>query len=394
MTGRDRVKAALTFAKPDRAPRDLWALPYVALFQKDELDALAEKYPMDVGASRISPGLSDQALQATATAGHYTDEWGSVWYVGEPGVIGEVKEPALADWSALATFRPPWHLVRERDLSHANRACEKSDKFMLSDVAARPFERLQFLRGSENLFVDLGYGTAKVRQLLEMVHEFYLEDVRSWCGSNVDGIVFMDDWGSNHALLIDPRTWREMFKPLYRDYCDLIHAAGKFVFFHTDGHTEAILGDLIEVGVDAINAQLFTMDIEGLARKYKGWVTFWGEIDRLTYDPALRDTTSRWLDTPMIVGSLHVFSKSSLQKGPRCGSLSSCSRCSIGRWAARPSQPTRSAISSPALCTRSSSSPVANVYQVWVPWMMPLARTSGSRRWSNNSQQRQYTVPR
>jgi len=70
------------------------------------------------------------------------------------------------------------------------------------------------------------------------------------------------------------------FKPLYRDYCDLIHAAGKFVFFHSDGHIQAVYDDLIEVGVNAVNSQLFCMDIESLAAQYKGKITFWGEMDR------------------------------------------------------------------------------------------------------------------
>ncbi len=280
MTGRERVKAALTFANPDRPPRNLWTLPYVRLFQKDQLAAMEEKYPMDIGASQLGPGWSDEVAQATAKKGRYIDDWGSGWHVCEAGVIGEVKEPALPDWSALDTFQPPWHLIRKRDLSYVNRLCEKSDQFMLSDVTARPFERLQFLRGSENLFLDLGYGTAELHKLLEMVHQFYLEDIQQWCQSNVDAVFLMDDWGSARQLLINPQTWRQLFKPLYKEYCDLIHAAGKFVFFHTDGYTQAIFGDLIEVGMDAINSQLFIMDIEELARKYKGQVTFWGELDR------------------------------------------------------------------------------------------------------------------
>lgn len=279
MTGRERVQAALTFSKPDRPPRDLWALPYVSLFRKDELDAVLEAYPMDIQASQRSPGQADTSL-VTAQVGSYVDEWGSVWYLAEPGVVGEVKGPALADWAALTSFQPPWELIRNRDLAHINRLADESDRFVLSDVTARPFERLQFLRGTQNLFIDIAYGTAEVRTLLEMVHEFYLEDVKGWCQTNVDGIVFMDDWGTSQTLLINPSTWREMFKPLYRDYCDLMHAAGKFAFFHTDGNTSAIYGDLIEVGIDAINSQLFVMDIETLAREYKGKVTFWGEIDR------------------------------------------------------------------------------------------------------------------
>ncbi len=194
MTGRERVKAAITFSGPDRVPRDLWALPYVTLFRKAEFDALVHEYPLDIGASQTSPGWNDHAVALTATVGRYTDDWGSVWSIGEPGVIGEVKQPALADWSRLDTFQPPWHLVRDRDLSYVNRACDKSAQFMLSDVTARPFERLQFLRGSENLYLDLGYGTAELRTLLHMVHDFYLEDIAGWCQSNVDGIVFMDDW--------------------------------------------------------------------------------------------------------------------------------------------------------------------------------------------------------
>ena len=280
MTGRERVKACLSFAHPDRVPRDLWSLPYVKLFQKDDLDAVAREYPPDVGTAWLKSDWLADVSRRIGKAGVYADEWGSVWHVGEPGIIGEVKEPALADWSNLAGFRPPWHLVRERDFSYANSTCDESDLFILSETTARPFERLQFVRGTENLFVDIAYGTPELRRLLEMVHEFYLEDVESWCRSNVDGVLFMDDWGSARALLIDPAVWRELFKPLYRDYCEIIHAAGKSAFFHTDGCIEAIFDDLVELGVDAVNSQLFVMDIEQLARDYKGKMTFWGEIDR------------------------------------------------------------------------------------------------------------------
>jgi uroporphyrinogen-III decarboxylase len=155
---------------------------------------------------------------------------------------------------------------------------------MLSDVTARPFERMQFLRGTENLYLDIGYGTAEFQKLLNMVHEYYLEDIESWCKSNVDGIFFMDDWGSKNSLLINPQMWREVFKPLYKDYCDIIHAADKFTFFHSDGHTEAVFADFVEVGIDAINSQLFTMDIEKLSQ-YKGKIVFWGEIDRQNIMP-------------------------------------------------------------------------------------------------------------
>ncbi len=280
MTGRERVRAAIKFERPDRIPRDIWPLPYVTLFQKAELEKLKAEYPMDIGASQASPGWGDAVVEATSTAGSYTDDWGSVWQVGEPGVVGEVKKPALEDWADLAHFRAPWHLIEDRDKDFVDASCEASDLFMLSDIVARPFERLQFLRGSQNLFYDIGEDRQEMHDLLALIHEYYLADIAWWCKTKVDGIFFMDDWGTNSSLLIDPRTWRKIFKPLYKEYCDLIHASGKFTFFHSDGNTEAIIGDLVEIGIDVLNTQLFCMDIEELGRKYRGKITFWGEIDR------------------------------------------------------------------------------------------------------------------
>jgi uroporphyrinogen decarboxylase len=90
----------------------------------------------------------------------------------------------------------------------------------------------------------------------------------------------MDDWGSQNNLLISPDIWRKIFKPLYRDYCEIAHATGKFAFMHSDGCISCIYEDLIDAGVDALNSQLFTMDMNYLEKISKGKISFWGEIDR------------------------------------------------------------------------------------------------------------------
>lgn len=285
MTSRERVLATLAHTPPDRAPRDLWVLPYVTLFRNQELAALLQKYPPDIDSPELSPGSNNRDLERVARAGTYTDEWGSVWHVAEPGVVGEVKEPVLSDWSRLSHFVPPPHTHTPADWDHVNRACGASSRYMLSGVCARPFERLQFLRGTENLYIDLAYNTPEVRTLISIVHEYYREEVTRWSRSAVDGIMLMDDWGSNTSLLIHPDMWREVFKPIYKEYCEIIHGAGKAVFFHSDGNIQAIYPDLIEVGVDALNSQLFCMNIEELGARYRGKITFWGEIDRQSVLP-------------------------------------------------------------------------------------------------------------
>lgn len=49
---------------------------------------------------------------------------------------------------------------------------------------------------------------------------------------------------------------------------------------HSDGFILDIYEDLIDAGVNAINSQLFLMDLSEVAQKAKGRITFWGEIDR------------------------------------------------------------------------------------------------------------------
>ena len=106
-----------------------------------------------------------------------------------------------------------------------------------------------------------------------------------WAKTDVHGVQFMDDWGSQTALLISPARWRELFKPLYREYAAILRKAGKYVFFHSDGHIRAILPDLIEIGVSALNSQLYCMDIEEIGSTFAGKITFWGELDRQHIQP-------------------------------------------------------------------------------------------------------------
>jgi hypothetical protein len=117
-------------------------------------------------------------------------------------------------------------------------------------------------------------------KVLAEIHSFYMKELEFWVSTDVDSIGFMDDWGSQWQLLIPPPIWRELFKPLYKDYCDLMHANGKFAFMHSDGYITEVYPDIIEVGVNALNSQLFVMDIAELGRQFKGKITFWGEIDR------------------------------------------------------------------------------------------------------------------
>lgn len=279
MDSRTLVYKTLEFDHPERIPRDLWVLPWAEDHYSKELADIRARFPNDLTGA---PGCFTRPPRTVGDAykvGTYVDEWGCIFTNRQQGVIGEVKEARIKTWEDLDGFQPPEETLSV-DVEQVNAFCRSTDRFVQSGCCPRPFERLQFLRSSQQFYLDLGEQPAELFVLIDKVHQHFLKELEIWAHTEVDTLNFMDDWGAQRALLISPRMWRQIFKPLYKEYIDLAHAHGKKIFMHSDGYTADIIPDLIELGLDALNSQLFTMDIESLGRQFKGKLTFWGEIDR------------------------------------------------------------------------------------------------------------------
>ena len=286
-TPREIVLRALDFETPPRLPRDLWTLPWARMHHPRAVDELERRYPSDFDTTRYFYRPSVRARGDPYEAGESTDAWGCVFRNIQPGLIGEVEAPILGDWDAARVYQPPYEQLPEkgsREWSDARDAINAfyagTDRFVFANIHPQPWERYQFLRGTENALVDVLMPDQGLSALLRTIHDFYLTEFELWCSADVDAIALADDWGAQERLLIHPEIWRELFKPLYRDYADAARAAGKRVFLHSDGHIAEIYPDLIEIGIDAVNSQLFCMDMAHLADIAKGRITFWGEIDR------------------------------------------------------------------------------------------------------------------
>lgn len=273
MTSRELVKNALTFKECPRTPIDIH-------------DTYGPDYTYGLG--RIS-GVP------YAAKGVRLDNWGCEWIAAEDGVAGEVKNPLIKERKDLKNFTPPFDVLDEADLSKVNICCKNSDKFMMPCWGAdyNLFERMQWLRGTEQLYVDMALEDPIFFELLEVCHDYYIRQAKLWAKTDIDGMFIADDWGTQNSLLISPVKWREYFKPLYKEYCDIAHASGKLVMMHSDGYTRDIFDDLSEIGVNAVNSQLFCMNIEEIADKYHHKLAFWGEIDRQNILPFKTSTECR-----------------------------------------------------------------------------------------------------
>lgn len=267
-----------------RAPRQLGYLPWAYFNYPQELKRILATFPDDI-AYAGGVVLKKAAVRAKGDmheVGTATDAWGCEFVNIQRGIIGEVKNPLVTDdeWEDADNVHIPEELL-SFDVKDVNDwiAKNRNGKFLFGGCCPRPFEQLQFIRGTENLYMDLMYRPKKLMDFIEKMHDFYCRHVEKWSQTDCDAITFMDDWGSQRSLLISPKLWDELFAPMYRKYIEIAHNHGKKVFMHSDGYTMAIIPRLIDMGLDALNTQIFCMGPENL-KQFKGKITFWGEIDR------------------------------------------------------------------------------------------------------------------
>jgi len=80
--------------------------------------------------------------------------------------------------------------------------------------------------------------------------------------------------------MIAPAKWRSFFKPAYHALFAKVKAAGRDVWYHSDGNILEIIPDLIEAGVEVVNPQVGANGLEELRRVCQGKICVDLDLDR------------------------------------------------------------------------------------------------------------------
>ena len=278
MTSRERVHRAVFFKKPDRIPLQHGVLPAALLRHGQALCDLLEEYPSDVHSGTWTVPSPDKLHVSYRRAGG-TDEWGCTWANHVDGILGQVVGHPLADWSRFKGYKFPAHTSPEQIEAFQKRLTAKHETHVLGGDF-NLFERMQWLRGYEQVLIDIATGTPEAYELRDALTEWAAEEFRTWVTTESDGISLSDDWGTQTALMIRPDQWRRFFFPSYRLFCEIAHQAGKVVHFHSDGMVWEIMQDLIDAGVDVLNVQQHMIGLERIADRFAGRVCFRTDLDR------------------------------------------------------------------------------------------------------------------
>lgn len=183
--------------------------------------------------------------------------------MSDPSRIAHVRASAkrLADENQYAIMATPWLLF--------------------------PFERAHAMQGLEPFLLNMAMNPEFAKALMERIADYckqlmghFLEEL----GDNVDIIKIGDDLGTQNSLMMSPKMYRDMLKPIHADFISFIKARTQAkVLFHSCGDVAPLIGDFIDIGVDILNPiQTSTGSISDLPKLKKQFgknMVFCGAID-------------------------------------------------------------------------------------------------------------------
>ncbi len=271
MNPRERMLAALNFQPVDIVPLQIHPSPAGLYEHGQKLLDLMRACGHDFG------NQSDLALPTVPAEdfdpdGRYhtvrTDEWGTTWEHRLYGVWGYRIGYPLADISKLDGYRfPLFERLEGAALAKARADGEKHrQRYFHLGGGASIFETMQSLRPFEDVLIDITHDTPEINRLADRLMEYNAAILANALAAGVDAVSVGDDFGTQQALMLSPRTWRRFFLPRYQALFEPIKQAGKRVFFHSCGKIDTILTDLRAAGADAIWPQLPLYDLPSLAR--------------------------------------------------------------------------------------------------------------------------------
>ncbi len=248
----------------------------------------AAPYDMFVGWQPAGTAAPLDPVTLLTQDAEWVDEWGTGWQHAAGGSGASPTTFPIRTWDDLE----PWLAARMPDPRAAGRfdaalpvaADAGRTHYLVGTTHQALWERYAQLRGMEAAFEDLLIGGRESTRLLDALVEYQVALVERW-GSleGVDALFLTDDWGSQQSLLISPATWRRVFAPRYRRIFDAVHDQDLDVIFHSCGNVAAIMGDLVDLGVDVIDPlQSEALDLAWVAREFGGRVAFAGGLPEQT----------------------------------------------------------------------------------------------------------------
>ena len=300
LSSKERAMTAIAHQEPDRVPIDLWVADEVKQDLVEyfgcDYDQLVERVGIDFRVHR-GPSYAGLELQKFPD-GTTSDLWGvrrrAVTY-GQGKRTGTYKELAVSPLAPMTTVceieaYAGWPSADWWDYSHIVEECRRYPGKCIVFAGDRLDRTAQlkpamYLRGVEQILMDLALHPALVECIIEHITAYYLEyNERVFQAARGQFDIFMmgDDFGTQTGLFMSVKMWERYFERGFRQYIELAHQYGFKVMHHTCGAIEPLIPKFIDAGLDILQSlqpRAAGMDLERLKEKYGRSLAFQGSMD-------------------------------------------------------------------------------------------------------------------
>ena len=315
MNSRERVLCALNHEAPDRTPlfvgtsgvtsvlgpgyprlRQHLGLPEVVtrwLSKPLQYVWMDEDILQQLGSDgrAVMPGPTASPWRREVSPDGLIDDWGCPWQRAPGSEYFEVREAPLSKATIQDLEKYPWPNLmppeRFAGLADRCRAIQEAGYACVLMTGVTLFEQACLMRGLSECLMDLASDPEFYLALQDRIKSLALPYLKELCrqvGPYVDVLVTGDDLGAQDSTLMAPATYRRFIKPHEAEVLATIKQATRAkIFFHSCGNIRALIGDLVEIGVDLLNpiqVSAGTMaDTAALKKEFGDRLSFCGGID-------------------------------------------------------------------------------------------------------------------
>jgi uroporphyrinogen decarboxylase len=296
-----RLEKTINHIKPDRPPLDVWLTEKILTKLKKHLGVMDTEDVLQFLGTDFRPviigppgGISSEYkwLEFIVTSetfsiqdyfskcigeNIYEDEWGVRIKTTNNNASWYYESHPLADLTLNNLIVPD--LSKPGRLDEAKEKIKKYKDYCIVAGVSSSFRRGWLLTGFAKFLEALLLDRPFIEKLLDIVDEYEKEEIRMLTGIGVNVIEIMGDLGTELALFLSPKLWREIFKPRLKEVIGSAKDKDVYFFMHTDGNVQEIIPDLIECGLDILNPiQPECMDPVEIKSKFGNRITMHGTM--------------------------------------------------------------------------------------------------------------------
>jgi uroporphyrinogen decarboxylase len=232
----------------------------------------------------------------------FTDEWGITYKKPENSdqyysrAWGPLPEkPSIEDLESMQWPNSVDEKLFAGLKSKASNYMKDDYAVIMEGLGAGIYETASRIRGPEKFYQDLvkrkDFSRALLNKVFSVKRDFWREAGKR-LGECVQIIREGDDLAGQKNMLISPKIYRDLIKPLHGELFEEIKNVFPdpiYVFFHSDGAMKEIIPDLIESGIDILNPIQVSaqgINLEGIGEEFGNRLALWGAgIDTQTELP-------------------------------------------------------------------------------------------------------------